>query len=486
MKLYNTLTRTLEEFVPLDPTGSRVGLYVCGPTVYDAPHIGHARSAYIFDVLRRHLKHRGYDVAFVRNVTDVDDKIIARAKELGETPEALATRELARYHETMDRLGIGRPDVEPKATEHVVPDMTDFIAKLSIRGAAYEAKGDVYFAVRKCPGYGKLSNRALDELQAGARVEPDEHKQDPLDFALWKSAKPGEPSWNSPWGAGRPGWHIECSAMSTKYLGDAFDIHGGGVDLVFPHHENEVAQARAAGKPFAKCWVHNGLLTVKGEKMSKSLGNYVTVEQALGVCENVRGAGGAGQGNPRGSADILKVFFLGANYRSPIDWTPENLKAAAKRYRNYVHALHTAGMVGRNSQAKIAALADVRSAFVEAMDDDMNTPRALAVLDQLASSIMQKCTELEMFGAGQESSTTVSGYLRSAYHTLRELGAHLGLFQDVLPIRLPEEVRNLIKSREEARKGKDFQTADRLRLEIERCGFTVEDTPSGPKVLEKF
>ncbi|MBI3011917.1 MAG: cysteine--tRNA ligase, partial [Candidatus Omnitrophica bacterium] len=296
MKLYNTFTRTLQDFEPLQPP--TVTMYVCGPTVYDDPHIGHVRSAFTFDLLRRYLEHRGFRVRFVRNVTDVDDKIIEKARqEVVRSPKSevrsdlnavcgeVAERYLKSYHETMERLGLGAPTEEPRATAHVVPEMTDFISKLLIAGVAYETKtGDVYFSVRKFSGYGKLSNRTLDELKAGARIEPGEGKQDPLDFALWKAAKPGEPAWESPWGKGRPGWHIECSAMSTKYLGDAFDIHGGGLDLVFPHHENEIAQAQAAGKPFATYWVHNGLLTVNGGKMSKSLGNFVTVEEALKAC----------------------------------------------------------------------------------------------------------------------------------------------------------------------------------------------------------
>ncbi|HBH96765.1 MAG TPA: cysteine--tRNA ligase, partial [Candidatus Omnitrophica bacterium] len=281
LHLYNTLTRRVQEFSPLAPP--TVTMYVCGPTVYDDPHIGHARSAFVFEVLRRYLTFKGYAVTFVRNVTDVDDKIIEKARQELQIQDArlktqdlkakcaeVAERYLKSYHEAMDRLGLQRPDLEPKATEHVTPDMTDFISKLLISGVAYEAQGDVYCAVRKCEGYGRLSGRSVDELQSGARVEPGERKQDPLDFALWKAAKPGEPSWKSPWGEGRPGWHIECSTMSTKYLGDTFDLHGGGVDLVFPHHENEIAQAQAAGKPFARGWVHNGLLTVNGEKMSKS------------------------------------------------------------------------------------------------------------------------------------------------------------------------------------------------------------------------
>ena len=493
MKLYNSLTRSIEPFVPREPP--TVTIYVCGPTVYDDPHLGHARSAYVFDVLRRYLRYKQFHVRFVRNVTDVDDKIIERAKQelaAGPTPQAaeglsttcreLAERYLKSYHATMDRLGLARPDEEPRATEHVVPDMTDFISKLLIQGVAYEAQGDVYFSVRKCPGYGRLSNRALDDLQAGARVEPGEHKQDPLDFALWKAAKPGEPSWNSPWGQGRPGWHIECSTMSTKHLGEAFDIHGGGVDLVFPHHENEIAQAQAAGKPFARFWVHNGLLTVNGEKMSKSLGNFVTVDEALAGCEDV--------------PDILKMFFLGTHYRSPIDYTKDNLRAASKRFKDLLH-LH----LFANSDPIVErcavptqlpqGLAQLRREFELAMDDDLNTPKALAVLDRLANYGYQRVVELQMADdIAHVTAQQLRGQVILARDTFVALGQHaFGVFHGFIPRRpgepgsVPPAVKERVQRREIARKRKDFQTADRLRQEVEAQGFRIEDTPGGPAVL---
>ena len=467
MKLYNTLTRSLQDFEPLAPP--KVGLYVCGPTVYDDPHIGHARSAYVFDALRRYLTYKKYDVTFVRNVTDVDDKIITRARELGEPPEALAARYLASYHETMDRLGIERPDVEPKATEHI-DAMLDLISKLVLDGTAYEAQGDVYFSVRKFAAYGKLSNRTLDDLKAGARVEPGEHKQDPLDFALWKAAKPGEPSWKSPWGPGRPGWHIECSAMSTKYLGGAFDIHGGGVDLVFPHHENEVAQAQAAGKPFAKYWIHNGLLTVNGEKMSKSLGNFITVEQALEACH--------------GDARILKLFFLGTHYRSPIDYTQESLKSAAGRWGRWYSFLFQAET--QRSSARLpkespSETVRFKKAFEDAMDDDLNTPGALAALDQLVSLGYAWWKELE---AAPGDPAMLRGKVVAVVDVFRELGKILELEWGPLP-QLTSEDAELLKQREAARKRKDFQTADRLRQELAKRGVFVEDTVHGPVAITK-
>ena len=462
LRLYNTLTRKLEEFQPLD--SKTVRMYVCGPTVYDDPHIGHARSAYTFDVLRRYLEFKGFQVTFVRNVTDVDDKIINRANELKETPATVAERYLKRYHETMDRLGLGRPTEEPRATAHVVPGMTDFIAKLLITGVAYEAGGDVYFAVRKFPGYGKLSNRSLDELQAGARVEPDERKHDPLDFALWKAAKPGEPSWPSPWGPGRPGWHIECSEMSTQYLGDEFDIHGGGVDLVFPHHENEVAQAQAAGKPFARYWVHNGLLTVKGEKMSKSLGNYLTLEQAL---------------NEYPHADYLKIFFLKTHYRSPADYSSERMIEAKKNWvefsRFFQHYDQVTGNISPTggTDTQRAEIYLRRKMFEEAMDDDLNTPKALAVLFDLVNlghQILGSKASMKLFMA------------KWAHDILIECAGVLGLFrqgtseEDLATVR---ELEDKIKERDIARKNRDYVKADAIRNELIFRGFLLTDTPNG-------
>ncbi|MBI4003919.1 MAG: cysteine--tRNA ligase [Candidatus Omnitrophica bacterium] len=474
LHLYNTLTRRLEEFRPLDPKGKRVGIYVCGPTVYDIPHIGHARSAYVFDVLRRYLVFKGYQVKFVRNVTDVDDKIIDKARqEFGErgtvngerdlkaTCREISERYLKSYHEAMDRLGIARPDVEPKATEHVVPDMTDFISKLLMSGTAYEAGGDVYFAVRKSEGYGRLSNRSLDELQAGARVEPGEHKQDPLDFALWKAAKPEEPSWPSPWGAGRPGWHIECSVMSTKELGDTFDIHGGGVDLVFPHHENEIAQARGAGKPFARTWIHNGLLTVNGEKMSKSLGNFITVEQALKDWPH---------------PDYVKLFFLKTHYRSPIDFSHERMGEAKRNWeefsrfvQHYYQRCTDAEGVGPASGESATG----RQAFEAAMDDDLNTPKALAALFELVNAGHRML---------EAADASAHGAARSVFDTLMACGAVLGLFQHGLTEEEPttrERIDALIAKRDAARKAKNFKQADDIRESLQQEGVLLADTAGG-------
>ncbi|MBI2885336.1 MAG: cysteine--tRNA ligase [Candidatus Omnitrophica bacterium] len=478
IRLYNTLTRTIEPFEPRRL--GEVTMYVCGPTVYDEPHLGHVRSAYVFDVLRRHLA-RTFRVRFVRNVTDVDDKIIEKARqesaqsahsrqhtadsELKAKCADVAERYLASYHQALGQLGIQAPDVEPKATEHVVSDgqdfssMVDLIAKLVATGAAYETKGgDVYFAVRKFPPYGVLSNRTVDELQAGTRVEPGEGKQDPLDFALWKTAKPGEPSWPSPWGQGRPGWHIECSAMSTKYLGDAFDIHGGGLDLFFPHHENEIAQAQAAGKPFAKYWVHHGLVTVNGEKMSKSVGNVTSVEEVVK----------AGSGEP----DVLKMFFLSAHYRSPIDYSPRSLQAALGRYRRVVNFCHRVMNTDAATEPGDLPLAPnalaLREEFVNALNDDLNTPKALAALDALVTA---------GYGEAEQPRRMVIA------NTIFSLGKTLGLFDRFVGTRLNEEQQQRLRKREDARQRKDFTTADQIRAVFLTERLAIEDTPEGPVVL---
>jgi len=505
VRIYNTLTRCVQEFQPLHPPA--VTMYVCGPTVYDAPHIGHARSAYIFDVWRRYLEFKFPDhrVTFVRNVTDVDDKIIDKARQelaaSGAPPAAgalkakcaeVAARYLQRYHETMDRLGIRRPDIEPKATEHVVPDpahveatkhidasMTGFISQLITKNAAYPAGGDVYFSVRKFPGYGALSNRTVDELQAGARVEPGERKADPLDFALWKAAKPDEPSWNSPWGPGRPGWHIECSVMSTAYLGDAFDIHGGGVDLVFPHHENELAQAQAIGKPFARYWIHNGLLTVNGEKMSKSLGNFVTVEDALKQCG--------------GQSDVLKEFFLNAHYRSPLNYSDTMIQMSLKRLNGWRTLIQHMDELERNelvSRKTVTStpppkeLSNLETRFEKAMDDDLNTPEALAVLDEIVHEAWGTLRQQDPSGLPQpiqyKKSHETFNRVMHAELMLRRLASVLGLFEQHEALVLSPEQQAKIDEREDARKRKDFKTADRIRQEFHAIGLILEDTDHGP------
>ncbi|MBI2093397.1 MAG: cysteine--tRNA ligase, partial [Candidatus Omnitrophica bacterium] len=395
--------------------------------------------------------------------------------------QEIAARYLKSYHDVLEQLGVQPPDVEPLATEHVVPQMTDLIAKLLFQGIAYEAGGDVYFSVRKFEAYGKLSNRSPDELLSGARVEPGEHKQDPLDFALWKAAKPGEPSWQSPWGFGRPGWHIECSAMSTHYLGDGFDIHGGGVDLVFPHHENEIAQAQAAGKSFARFWIHNGLLTVNSEKMSKSLGNFVTMEDALKRCG--------------GEPDVMKMFFLSAHYRSPIDYTPSNLHAAGRRFDafdSFCMRVHSEGFLKQHpalgsQKVESDERSRWRGKFAQAMDDDLNTPQALSVLDQLVkygNQCLQQYEKPPLERSQFPEWDRLPIVICEIYHVLLELGGVLGLFSDVLHDLSKEELA-LLQEREVARRMRDFKRADDIRRQFADKGFIIEDTVRGPIVRIK-
>ncbi len=459
-------------------------MYVCGPTVYDDPHIGHARSAFVFDVLRRYLAFKGFQVRFVRNVTDVDDKIIEKArqelearsskleaKNLQQKCREVAERYLKSYHEMLGQLGIADPDIEPKATDHVIPDsknveatkkidasMTGLISELMTKNAAYPAGGDVYFSVRKFPDYGKLSSRSLDDLKAGARVEPGERKEDPLDFALWKAAKPGEPSWNSPWGPGRPGWHIECSLMSTAYLGDAFDIHGGGLDLIFPHHENEIAQAQAAGKPFARCWVHNGLLTVNGEKMSKSLGNFLTLDQILKAYPH---------------PDYLKLFFLKTHYRSPIDYSRARMDEAKKNWQEFSRFFQHCdqrAVISYTGAVKLPEVAAAQQGFDEAMDDDLNTPKALSVLFDLVN------LGDRLLAAGQVDR------VRPMHDVLLRCGTALGLFLQGMTEESPstlQRLQTLIAQRDTARKAKDFKKADAIRRTLHDEGFLLSDTAGG-------
>lgn len=372
LKIYNTLTRKKGDFQPLQP--GKVGMYVCGMTVYDMCHLGHARSAVLFDVIYRYLMHRGYDVTFVRNFTDVDDKIINRAKELGEEWKSLAERFIGEFYVDMDALGILRPTFEPRATEYI-GEMQSLIERLVSSGHVYEANGDVMFSVNSFAGYGKLSGKRIDELISGARVEVDEKKRNPLDFALWKAAKPGEPFWESPWGPGRPGWHIECSAMSLRLLGEQFDIHGGGADLAFPHHENEMAQSEAAtGKHFAKYWIHNGFVNISSEKMSKSLGNVLNIRDIL---KSVH-------------PEALRLFLISSHYRSPLDYNQSSIKESASALERLYAAMAAVDEVSKRagtSDQLPEELANINDRFMQAMDDDFNTPRALAILFGVARAI---------------------------------------------------------------------------------------------------
>ena len=444
LRFYNTRTRRLEEFKPQQPP--RVTMYVCGPTVYDEPHIGHARSAYVFDVIRRWLAYRGYDVHFVRNVTDVDDKIIQRAQQEGRPPHDVAGQYLDAYHRALEALGIEPldPKDEPQATQYI-DQMTDMIGKLLVNGIAYESAGSVYFSVKHFAAYGRLSNRSTEELLAGTRGEPGEGKRDPLDFALWKQAKPGEPSWTSPWGAGRPGWHVECSAMSTHCLGGPqIDIHGGGLDLIFPHHENEIAQSEAAsGKsPFASFWLHHGMLTINNQKMSKSLGNFVTVQDAIA----------------RSSSDALKCFFLKAHYRSPVDFTDERLTEARQSLEHF-YAVIDRWPESSDASTDAEAAKHV-AAFEEAMDDDCNTPRALSVLFDLAA-------------VARASDAPRASACAAA---IRRLGRQVfDLFPSAGGL-LDETIERQIQARNAARVAGDFAKADRIRKELTAAGVILEDT----------
>ena len=477
MQIYNTLGRQKEEFIPVRP--GKVHMYVCGITAYDYCHIGHARSALVFDALVRHLRHLGLEVTFVRNFTDVDDKIINRANKEGRDWQEVAQTYIDAFHEDMDRLGVLRADLEPRATEYI-PQIQELCAKLIAEGTAYATpSGDVYFRVRSYPPYGKLSGRSLDELLSGARVAPGEEKEDPLDFALWKAAKPGEPSWDSPWGKGRPGWHIECSAMSSPYL--PLDIHGGGQDLVFPHHENEIAQSEAAlGKEFARYWVHNGFVQVNAEKMSKSLGNFKTIRDILGSY----------------LPETLRFFLLGKHYRSPIDFTAEGMDEAEKaQHRVYSSLMEARKALERASWKKTPLPAELSAewpalpqAFEAALDDDLNTAQALGqIFSQVR--IVNRLLEEKNLRAAESTRDLLEDFLARA----RDWDAQLGLFgrdpaeflTELRAMRAArknldmDRVEDLRRQRREARMQKDFTRSDALRRELLDLGVSVRDTPEG-------
>jgi cysteinyl-tRNA synthetase len=460
VKVYNTLSRQKDEVVPLTPGELR--MYVCGVTVYDYSHIGHARSALVFDVLRRYLRFKGYRVTFVRNYTDVDDRIIRRANEAGVSASEISERYIAAEREDMASLGILPPDVDPKATEHI-PEMVALIERLIAGGVAYEVDGDVYFEIRRFPPYGKLSGKNLDELLAGARVEVDERKRDPRDFALWKAAKPGEPSWKSPWGAGRPGWHIECSAMAMRYLGESFDLHGGGEDLIFPHHECEIAQSEAAtGRPFSRYWVHNGFVNMGKEKMSKSLGNTLLIRELV----------------KRHDADAIRLFFLGTHYRNPVEWSEERVQDSARAMERFTRLLGDP-LAASGAAALPARYAAFRPQFEAAMDDDLNTPQALGVLFELARALHEE-RERALADPGARAP------FAAAVGELRALGGALGLFERRSAASgPPAEVERLLAERVAARERRDFRRSDALRAEIAALGWAVEDTAAGPRLTRK-
>ncbi len=463
--LYNDLTRRKEPFEPLVP--GEVRFYVCGPTVYDYFHIGNARPFIVFDVLRRYLIHKGYRVTYVQNFTDVDDKMIRRAEEMGLSLGELAERFIEAYYEDADALGIRRADINPRATREI-PAILDLVSRLIERGHAYEVEGDVYFHVPSFPEYGKLAKQSLEELQAGARIEVDPRKRHPLDFALWKAQKPGEPAWESPWGPGRPGWHIECSAMAGHHLGETVDIHGGGSDLIFPHHENEIAQSEAAnGKPFVRYWIHNGYLMIDKEKMSKSLGNFLTAREA----------------RRRFPPLAIRLFMLSAHYRSPISFSEEGLlqaRAGSERLRNGWADLAFA-LNRREAGGEDPALREVleksRRAFTEALDDDFNTAGALAaVFDAIraVNSHLGGRSDLDRPGAEE-----ARDFLRDVDRVMGILGIDGG--PSASEGLSDQAVQALIEERIAARGKKDFARADAIREDLAARGIILEDTPQGTR-----
>ncbi|SFP98033.1 cysteine--tRNA ligase [Caldicoprobacter faecalis] len=466
MRLYNTLTKRKEEFVPLHE--GEVRMYSCGPTVYDYFHIGNARPFIIFDTLRRYLEYKGYKVLFVQNFTDIDDKMIKRANEEGITVKELGDRFINEYFKDADALGIKRATFHPRATQHI-GDMIALIRKLIEKGVAYEVNGNVYFDTSAFPEYGKLSGQKLEELEAGARVEVEEGKRNPMDFALWKAQKPGEPAWDSPWGKGRPGWHIECSVMAMKYLGQTIDIHAGGQDLIFPHHENEIAQSEAAtGKPFARYWLHNGYINVNNQKMSKSLGNFFTVRDILK------------QFDP----EVVRFFMLSAHYRNPINFSEDMLRQAQSALErlynckaNLLHMMENA--VERELSEEeidfIQRLAGYKVKFEEAMDDDINTADALAAIFDMVRDINS-----------QLSASSSKQAVERAYALLDELTGVLGLLRKDPRQELDPEIKALIEKRQQARKEKNWALADQIRDELRARGIILEDTPQGVRVLFKY
>ena len=463
VRVYNSLTRKKEPFEPLHPP--QVNMYTCGVTVYDECHIGHARSLYIFDVMRRYLTYRGYQITLVRNITDIDDKIINRAKELKISWSELTEKCVKSYYRDLDSLRISKADYEPRATENI-PEMIKHIEGLIAKGYAYTTETGVYFRVRDFKDYGKLSGQGIDAMRSGARKEPDETKEDALDFALWKKSKPDEPFWESPWGKGRPGWHIECSVMSAKYLKtETLDIHAGGRDLIFPHHENEIAQSEAlSGKPFAKYWLHHGLLTINNQKMAKSLGNFITIKDFIEKHHN---------------ADFLKLFFLSAHYAHPMDYTDKKIEEAKTALERFHILLKKAQLIVRKPGIAFPAetvdfIEKHRQRFIEALDDDFNTPVALSCLFDLVN-------ETNKFIDSEKHNPRYTEVIyRACEDTILELGNKIfGLFDDLSWEPLNDEEKGLLEERLKARHNKDFKASDSFREELRKKGIIVEDTKDG-------
>ena len=463
MKVYNTLTNRKEEFVPIEE--GKVKMYVCGPTVYNFFHIGNARPFVVFDTLRRYFKYRGYEVKFVQNFTDVDDKIINRAKEEGITAPEVSEKYIEEYYKDAGALNVIKADVHPKVSEHI-PEIIEFVQTLIDKGYAYEADGDVYYSTRKFKDYGKLSGQNIDDLESGARIAVGEVKKDPLDFALWKARKEeSEIAWESPWGMGRPGWHIECSTMAKKHLGTTIDIHGGGQDLQFPHHENEIAQSEACnGVPFANYWMHNGYITIDGEKMSKSKGNFFTVRD---IREHYTG-------------DVIRFYLLSGHYRGPINFSDTLMEAAKNGYDRIATAKETLDFLAKNGTDEkmadedklVADFGQYREKFIEVMDDDMNTADAISTIFDLVSAINVAVKD----GASKS-------YAKAALDMIAELTDVLGIFQQGEEDAIGADIQALIDERQAARKEKNWARADEIRDQLAAMGITLKDTPQGVQVI---
>ncbi|MEJ9279721.1 cysteine--tRNA ligase [Ureibacillus thermosphaericus] len=460
IQIYNTLTRRKEPFVPLEE--GKVKMYVCGPTVYNYIHIGNARPAIVYDTVRRYLQYKGFDVKYVSNFTDVDDKIIKAANEFGEEVSELTERFIKAYFEDITALGCKKADVHPRVTEHM-DDIIEFIKVLINKGYAYESQGDVYFRTRKFKGYGKLSHQSIDDLKVGARIEAGEKKEDPLDFALWKAAKPGEIHWSSPWGEGRPGWHIECSVMARAHLGDTIDIHAGGQDLTFPHHENEIAQSESyTGKLFARYWMHNGYININNEKMSKSLGNFVLVHDIIQKID----------------PQVLRFFMLSVHYRHPINFSEELIESARSglerlrtAYSNLQHRLKSTTNLAENSELYLEKIDELKKQFEKEMDDDFNTANGISVLFELARTSNTYVNE----------TNTDEKVLKAFIETFEVLSGVLGIKLAVEMEILDEEIEKLIEERNIARKNRDFKRADEIRDQLLSMDIILEDTRQGTR-----
>lgn len=459
IKVYNTLNKKKEEFIPLTP--GEVKMYVCGPTVYNFFHIGNGRTFIVFDTIRRYFEYRGFKVDFVQNFTDIDDKMIKKANEEGTTVKKIGDTYIKEYYQDADALNIERATVNPRATEFI-GEIIKFVKGLVDKGYAYEVDGDVYFSTKKFEGYGKLSGQNIEDLQSGARISVDERKKDPMDFAIWKAQKPGEPAWNSPWGMGRPGWHIECSCMAKKLLGETIDIHAGGSDLKFPHHENEIAQSEAlTGEPFARYWLHSAFVNVNNEKMSKSLNNFFTAREIL----------------ERYDADVIRFLMLSAHYRQQLNFSEdllESAKASVERIYNAIGNLEnlidevSREEMNEEEKAYLGSLNKYKEKYIEKMDDDFNTADAITAIFDLIKDTNTNITI--------DSSKELA---QKALELIRELGAPLGMFQKSTKGNLEEEIEALIAKRQQARKDRDFALADKIRDELKDRGIVLEDTPQG-------